>query len=310
MQQGWIRLYRSMLDNDLWRERRVFSRAEAWLDLLLTTNFADRKVMIAGQRITVKAGQNLNTTKYWADHWGWSRGKVKKFLNDLKEDQTIGYETTSKYTLVTILKWGFYQNQETSEQHQTNNKKTSEQHQTDTTKEGKELKNVKNDIDPVIVVSAGEKQQQAMSLEVGAAKAADNRPTHSQQLIYCDEIPTTAAELQKAQTLITSLFQQYRKNPIPSENDVKKAFKRVYRREELPSGEAIGVYDAHKADLLAVAFELAADGSNGGTPWNYIAGIYNNWEKNGIDSLETLEQHEYERNREKKERILNNFYGE
>ncbi len=301
MQQGWIRLYRSMLDNDLWRERRVFSRAEAWLDLLLTTNFADRKIMIAGQRITVKAGQNLNTTKYWADRWGWSRGKVKKFLDDLKEDQTINYETTSKYTLVTILKWGFYQNQETTEQHQTDNKKTSKQHQTDTTKECKELKNVKNDINPVIFVMGAderEEQQQAMSLEVGAAKAADNHPTHSRQLIYCDEIPTTAAELQKAQTLITSLFQQYRKNPTPSENDVKKAFKRVYRREELPSGEAVGVYDAHKAELLAAAFELAANGSEGNLSWSYIAGIYNNWEKCGINSLEKLQKHEYERRRE------------
>lgn len=160
-----------------------------------------------------------------------------------------------------------------------------------------------------IVVSAGEEEAQAMSLEVGAAKAADNHPTHSQEIIYCDEVPTTARELQKAEALITSLFQQYRKNPTPSENDVKKAFKRVYRRDELPSGEAIGIYDAQKAELLAAAFEIAADGSNGGTPWNYIAGIYNNWEKNGVDSLEKLEQHEYTRRREQSKEFIDRFYG-
>lgn len=32
---GFIALYRKFQDNFLWKERRIFSRAEAWLDILM-----------------------------------------------------------------------------------------------------------------------------------------------------------------------------------------------------------------------------------------------------------------------------------
>ena len=54
MAQGWLRLHRSMADHWLWTEERVFSKAEAWLDLLMMVNHADGKVMMNGRLMEVK----------------------------------------------------------------------------------------------------------------------------------------------------------------------------------------------------------------------------------------------------------------
>lgn len=318
MQQGWIKLHRSILENFLWQEERKFSKAEAWLELLLTANYEERKILIAGQSVKVETGQILTTMKYLAQHWGWSSSKVKFFLNLLEVEGMIATKRTSKYTLITILKWGFYQGQEVEKNYQKNIKKISENYQKNTTEELKNNKNINNNIyiRHLHQVEEGACEEtpivdnQAMSLEVGAAKTADNHPTHSQEVIFCNEIPTIAAEMEKAQTLMAALCKQYRRNPKPTENDVKKAFQLVYRREELPSGEAIGVYDTQRAELLTKAFQIAADGTESNVSWKYINGIYRNWNRVGIDSLQKLEEHEFQRQHGmSREEFLQKFYG-
>ena len=304
MQQGWIRLYRSMLDNFLWKEERIFSKAEAWLDILLRANFEKGTIIINKVKLDLEPGQLATTMVHLSKRWGWSRTKVDKFLTILENEQMVSIKRTSKYTLITILKWGFYQQDEQEK----DNKKTSKEQQKSIkkaqTKNVKNDKNIKNNIYIHHLHQVEEERareetpftdEQAMSLEVGAAKAADNHPTHSLEIVYCDEIPTVATELEKVQTLMATLCKQYRRNPKPTENDVKKAFQRVYRREELADGEAIGVYDDEKAELLTKAFQIAADGAESNVSWRYIDGIYRNWNGNGIDSLQKLEEHEFKR---------------
>lgn len=128
MQQGWIKLHRSILDNPLWQEKRTFNRAEAWLELLLTANYEEGKIFISGQPVEIKPGQVATTMAYLAEHWGWSRKKVKGFLDVLEKEGMVAVKCTSKYTLITILKWGFYQNQGTTEEHQKHNRRTSKEH--------------------------------------------------------------------------------------------------------------------------------------------------------------------------------------
>ncbi len=300
MQQGWIKLHRSILENFLWQEERKFSKAEAWLDLLLTANYEERKVLISGQSVDVEAGQILTTMKYLAQHWGWSGSKVKLFLNLLENEGMITTKRTSKYTLITILKWGFYQGQEVEKNYQKNIKKLSENYQKNTTKELKNNKNINNNI----YSDGGEGRTRAhaskepsveeltMSLEVEAAKAADNRPTHSQMIQY-GEFPTTESQLQQVQAFTAELFGRYRRKRECAD-DVQRVFGYVYRRQELSDGEAIAVFDEQKAALLEYAFEQAA--AAGQPTWKYVDGIYRNFEKRGIESIEDAYAYEWRRN--------------
>lgn len=322
MQQGWIRLYRSMLDNFLWKEERIFSKAEAWLDILLRTNFEKGTMIINSVKVDLEPGQFATTMVHLSNRWGWSRGKIDRFLKVLEMEQMASIKRTSKYTLVTVLKWGFYQQAERQEGQEKDKKKTSKEQEKNIKKaQTKNVKNDKNIKNTIYIRHLHQVEEcareetpivdnQAMSLEVGAAKAADNHPTHSQEVIFCNEIPTIAAEMEKVQTLMAALCKQYRRNPKPTENDVKKAFQRVYRREELADGEAIGVYDDEKAELLTKAFQIAADGAESNVSWRYIDGIYRNWNGNGIDSLQKLEEHEFKRQHGmSQEAFMQKFYG-
>jgi len=144
MQQGWIKLHRSLLDNFLWHEKRRFSKAEAWVDILLRANFAKGTMLINGVKLNLEPGQFATTIVHLSERWGWSRTKVSSFLNTLVQEQMISIEKTSKYTLLTIVKWGFYQQDEqeksikkTLKEQQKDNKKTQK-------KNDKNNKNVNN----------------------------------------------------------------------------------------------------------------------------------------------------------------------
>ena len=65
MKVGYIKLHRSIMDNFLYNEKRVFSRYEAWQDILLNVNFESGKVMIKGKLYEVKAGQSLLSMDSW-----------------------------------------------------------------------------------------------------------------------------------------------------------------------------------------------------------------------------------------------------
>ena len=136
---GWISLNRSIQNHWIYEEDRTFSKYEAWLDLLFMVNHKDKKTPIGNQLIDVKRGQRITSIKKLSEHWSWSRSKVNSFLKLLESDEMITFKTTSKYTLVTIVNYDFYQSEKnrksiksTSNEQQININTTSSQHQSDT----------------------------------------------------------------------------------------------------------------------------------------------------------------------------------
>ena len=130
MNKGWISLNRKIQSHWLWVEKREFSKLEAWLDILLTVNYTEKKVMIKNTLFTVKRGQSIKSLETWASRWKWSRGRVKRFFDLLKNDGMIEYKTNSKTTELTVCKYDSYQDTQTSNEHQTDIKQTSNEHQT------------------------------------------------------------------------------------------------------------------------------------------------------------------------------------
>lgn len=129
--KGWISLHRKIKDNWLWQRKRVFSEFEAWIDILLSVNHAPAKVSINGQLIEVKEGEILTSILKLSEAWQWSRGKVTRFLDKLESEQMINQKRTSKYTLLTVMNWALYQDENIENRHQTNIKRTSNEHQID-----------------------------------------------------------------------------------------------------------------------------------------------------------------------------------
>lgn len=107
-----------------------------------------------------------------------------------------------------------------------------------------------------------------------------------------DMIPSTQEEIRKVEALAEHLCMAYKQNP-PNKTDVQKVFDSVHVRTELPNGEAVATFDQQKAALLEYAWEQAAAADK--VSWRYIDGIYRNWNDNGIDSMQKLEEHEFKR---------------
>ena len=122
-----------------------------------------------------------------------------------------------------------------------------------------------------------------------------------------DMIPSTQEEIRKVEDLAERLCMEYKQKP-PNKTDVQKVFDHVHVRTELPNGEAVATFDQQKAALLEYAWEQAAAAEK--VSWRYIDGIYRNWNDNGIDSMQKLEEHEFKRQHGmSQEMFMQKFYG-
>ena len=68
-ENGYIGLHRKVKNNFLWSEKPVFSKFEAWLDILLTVNHCDAKVIIGDAVYTCFRGESLRSLSTWGDAW-------------------------------------------------------------------------------------------------------------------------------------------------------------------------------------------------------------------------------------------------
>lgn len=110
---GWIKLYRDILNSESWL-KEPFTRGQAWIDLLMLTNFRPGHIRVAGERVDIDRGQCGWSTVRLAERWRWSRGKVIRYLNELEEvEQQIVQQTDAsknrRCKLITIVNYDTYQ---------------------------------------------------------------------------------------------------------------------------------------------------------------------------------------------------------
>ena len=112
---GWIKLYRCIQNNSMWQER-PFDRARAWVDLILLANHKTGYVRKRGIKIEIQRGQVGWSERALAERWGWSRGKVARFLDELKMEQQIeqqnGPQNINVTSLILITNYDRYQSDE------------------------------------------------------------------------------------------------------------------------------------------------------------------------------------------------------
>ena len=102
--QGWISLHRKICENDLWF-LEPFTKAQAWIDLVLNTNHKDGVMNIRGNVIPIKRGQIGWSQITMTKRWKWSRQKVRRFLEYLISNEMIqidNSEITPRQTQKTI----------------------------------------------------------------------------------------------------------------------------------------------------------------------------------------------------------------
>ena len=109
MSSGWIKLYRQLQDCWIWLDKEPFDKRSAWVDLLLTANHSDKKILFNGELITVKRGQILTSVRKLSAKWKWSVNKVYRFLKLLEDDEMLQKESDKDRTLLTIENYSIFQ---------------------------------------------------------------------------------------------------------------------------------------------------------------------------------------------------------
>ena len=101
MSTGWIKLDRQITDHWLWKDQ-PFSYGQAWVDLLLNANHKPAKVLIKNKLVELNRGDQARSEVTLSKEWGWSRGKVRRFLELLKNDQMIVQKAVQVTSVISI----------------------------------------------------------------------------------------------------------------------------------------------------------------------------------------------------------------
>jgi hypothetical protein len=86
---GFVRLSRRFFKHFLWTERRSYSKAEAWLDIVALCAYEPQKRLIAGELVEIPRGGFVASERYLSDRWMWSRTKVRAFLDLLLSENML-----------------------------------------------------------------------------------------------------------------------------------------------------------------------------------------------------------------------------
>lgn len=145
---GWVKIHRKILHSPIFDNANLL---KVWFWCLCKATHEPRKHLVGNQLVELEAGQFVFGRKSAALDLKMKERTVYDYMNVLEKLEMLNIKSTNKFSVVTVMKWDFYQgrddvdqqqkdNNPTTIQHQSNNSPTTVQHK----QECKELKNVKN----------------------------------------------------------------------------------------------------------------------------------------------------------------------
>ena len=114
--KGWIKIDRGIVENTLWQTEEPFDVRSAWIDLILMANHEKAEVLTKrGDVLNISRGSMLVSTQKLADRWHWSRGKVVRYIEMLKNLGMITKIGTRSGTLLSLVKYSVFQGRWTAD---------------------------------------------------------------------------------------------------------------------------------------------------------------------------------------------------
>lgn len=248
---GWISLHRSIEDHWMFKEKRTFSKFEAWIDLLMMVNHKENKVLLGNELITVGRGQKITSIRQLCDRWSWSNNKVKNFLELLKSDGMLNVESDTKKTVLTIVKYDLYQNQNLEKRQQGDSEASRTHHDGDTNASRTHTNNNDNNVNK-----------------------ANNENNDSRQ------------------KQIDELFEMHSNLGYGAAGASAYAAFTKYLDEGFTTG------------MIERAYRIAANSNN--KRQSYINGIFGKWKKDGLKTIEDVDNHENKRKRQAVSQLKSN----
>ena len=88
MSTGWVKVHRRLAKSDVW-VGEVFSRGQAWVDLIMLAQYYDATITRNGRHVKIKRGEVAWSERRLSMRWRWSRGKLRRWYDELREEGRI-----------------------------------------------------------------------------------------------------------------------------------------------------------------------------------------------------------------------------
>lgn len=133
MCKGWVKIHRALAE---WEWASDPNMVSLLIHLLIAANHKDKK----WKGITLKPGQLIFGREEWSVKTGISVQTIRTCITRLKSTSEITIKSTSKYSVLTIVKWEEYQCSDNESTSKSTSKLTNNQPATNHTLRMKELK--------------------------------------------------------------------------------------------------------------------------------------------------------------------------
>lgn len=107
--KGFVKIHRSILEGDLGTHPQI---AFLFINLILLANWKESKLYWQGDQITLPPGTVVCGASELAKKLQTSRSSIQRWLQYLVDTSRIGQQTGNQGTIITILNYSKYQDQE------------------------------------------------------------------------------------------------------------------------------------------------------------------------------------------------------
>jgi hypothetical protein len=149
MRQGYVKLWRKSLDSSLWSNPSAW---RLWEWCLMKASWKPTKVMVGYQEVDLGPGQFIFGRHKASVETKLSEQTVRTALLALLNCKNLTIKSTNKYSIITIINWDIYQQDEEPINHQSNQELTSNQPATNHIQEGKEVKKKRKPLTPFVEI--------------------------------------------------------------------------------------------------------------------------------------------------------------
>jgi len=159
---SWVKLSRKLATSAIAAKPEYLA---VWVHLLMAASYKEGDVLVGRQVVRLLPGQLVFGRHKFSEKTGVSEGIVRSALKVLESLQQITIKSESKFSVITITKWSFYQ----TDQPANNQQLTSKQPAVDHNKEVLELQ---------------EEDPKTCDPPAGSRKRVDNTPYEEIRNIY------------------------------------------------------------------------------------------------------------------------------
>jgi hypothetical protein len=158
---GWIKLYRCLLDKPIWNKSTIEQKV-VLITILLDVNHDTKEWEWKGEKFNILPGQTITSLENLALKAGVSIQNVRSALKRFEKFEFLTNESTKTGRLITVLNWGFYQGDFDTPNKAPNKELTKTQQRPNkdltTNKNDKNDKNDKNEKNEFIFVNSPTKK--------------------------------------------------------------------------------------------------------------------------------------------------------